>query len=62
VYCQHSCLFSFQHSENTHDVANVIGHLELAVGTRTPGVDHTLGDALAVEMRQQVNQMKVLQQ
>lgn len=44
------------------DVANVIGDLELAVGARTLGVDHTLGDSLAVKVGQQVDQVEVLQQ
>src|SRR5258708_6562072 len=54
--------FPFQHSKNTYNVADIVGHLKLAVGTRTLGVDHALGDALAVEVCQQDNEVKVLQQ
>ena len=35
--------------------------LEFTVGSGAFGVDHTLGDALAVEMGQKINQMEVLQ-
>lgn len=54
--------FSFQNSQNTYNIADIVSHLELAVGTGTLGVDHALGDALAVEVCQQVNEVKVLQQ
>lgn len=36
--------------------------LELAIGTGTFGVDYTLGNALPVEVSQQVDEVKVLQQ
>jgi hypothetical protein len=47
---------------STHNVANVVGNLKLAVGAGTLGMDHALGNALAIKVRQQVNQVEILQQ
>lgn len=47
--------------DRTYQVADIVRHLEFTVGSGTLGVDNTLGDPLAVEMSQKINQMKVLQ-
>jgi hypothetical protein len=46
----------------TYDIANVVGDLKLTVGASTLGMDYALRNALAVKVRQQVNQMEVLEQ
>ena len=43
-------------------LAHVVGDLKVAVRARALGVHDALGDALAVEMRELVDQVKVLQQ
>lgn len=43
-------------------VGNWIGTFEEAVSTRALGVDNTLGDTFAVEMREQIDEMEVLEQ
>lgn len=46
----------------TYQIADVMCHLELAVGACTLGVNYSLWYPLAVEMSEQVKQVKVLQQ
>lgn len=48
--------------KRTNNIADVVGNLEFAVGASTLGVDHALRNALAVKVRQQVDQVEVLQQ
>lgn len=47
---------------NGANVADVVCDLELAIGTGTFGVNDTLRDTLTVEVSQQVDEVKVLQQ
>ncbi len=47
---------------NRGNVADIIGNLELAIGTGSLGVDNTLGDSLPVEMGEKINQVEVLKQ
>jgi hypothetical protein len=44
------------------DVGDVIGHLKVAMGSSSVGMDDSLGDSLSVEMGQSVNQIGVLEQ
>lgn len=47
---------------DTDNIADVVGNLKLTVGASALGMNHSLWDALAVKVRQQVDQMEVLQQ
>lgn len=46
----------------TYEIANVISDLKLAVGASTLSVNHTLRNALTVEMCQQIDQVEILHQ
>ena len=47
---------------NRADVADIVGNLEFTIGTGALGVDNTLGDALAVKVSEQVDQVEILEQ
>jgi hypothetical protein len=47
---------------NTHNIADIVGNLELAVGASTLGMNYPLRNALSVKVCQQIDQVKVLQQ
>jgi hypothetical protein len=43
-------------------LADVVGDLEVTMGTSTLGMDDTLGNALAVKVRKLVNESEILEQ
>lgn len=47
---------------DTNNIADVVSNLKLAIGPSTLGMNHPLRDALAVKVRQQIDQVEILQE
>lgn len=47
--------FAFSDAFRTDNIANVIGHFEFTVGSGSLGMNDSLGNALAIKVRQQVD-------